>query len=346
MRADAPRRVRDPGQRAAKTPRGAVARSARLAGDMRFGAAFWVQRTTWPAVRDAALAAEAAGWDSLWIDDHLLNDEGDWTAPKFEGWSLLAALAPLTTRARLGTLVGANTFRNPGLTAKLATTLDHVSAGRAVLGIGAGWFEREHEAFGFDSFGSSTGERLDRFEEAVALIRRLFDGERVTHAGRFYALDDALCTPHPVQPRLPILVGGSGPRKTLRTAARHADLWNGYGEVDRIAAVSDTLSERCAEESRPFDEIERTVTMDVVVRDGVEEARRAYAAIEQAHGLALDGGADATELGLNAGGPPSAIADYLRPFAALGIAEVMWVFRDPFDRETIERLPEVRAALG
>lgn len=312
---------------------------------MRFGAALWVQRTTWPAVRDAARVAEAAGWDSLWIDDHLVTDEGDWAASKFEGWSLLAALAPLTTRIRLGLLVGANTLRNPGLTAKIATTVDHVSGGRVTLGLGSGWFAREHEAFGFEAFGASIGERLDRLDESVMLIRRLLDGERVTHAGRFYRFDDALCLPRPVQQRLPILVGGSGPRKTLRTVARYADLWNGYGELDRIAAVSDVLREHCADVGRPFDAIERTVTMDVVIRDSATEARRVYAAIDAAHGLATGDDVDPAELGLNAGGPPDAIADYLRPFAAIGVAEVMWVLRDPFDRETIERLPEVRAAL-
>ena len=102
---------------------------------MRFGAAFWIQRTDWPSLRDAALAAERAGFDSLWFDDHLLADEGDWRDAKLEGWAALAALAPLTTRARLGLLVAANTFRNPGLTAKLATTIDHLSGGRLILGL-------------------------------------------------------------------------------------------------------------------------------------------------------------------------------------------------------------------
>ena len=151
---------------------------------------------------------------------------------KLEGWATLAALAVLTERVRLGLLVGANTFRNPGLTAKLATTLDHLSDGRLVLGLGGGWFEREHDAFGLD-FGSGFGERLDRLDEAVGLIRRLLDGERVTHEGRFYRMHDAICEPRPVQARLPILIGGSGPTKTLRTTARDADLWNAYGSPER-----------------------------------------------------------------------------------------------------------------
>ena len=309
---------------------------------MRFGAAFWIQRTGWPALRDAVLAAETAGFDAVWLDDHLMADEGDWRDPKLEGWAALAALASLTSRVRLGHLVSANTFRNPGLTAKMATTLDHVSNGRFILGLGGGWFEREHEAFGL-AFGGGFGERLDRLEEATGLIERLLAGERVTHEGRFYRMVDALCEPRPVQARLPLLIGGSGPRKTLRTTARHADLWNGYGDPSRIAATSAVLRERCAEVGRPFESIERTVTMDVVIRDDAADARRAYAANRAAHGLG--GSGDDVDSSSNAVGPPEAVADVLLAFHALGIAEVMWVLRAPFDLETIGRLDEVRSAL-
>ena len=131
---------------------------------VKFGLQLWPQSTSWPEVRDAAVAAEKAGWDSIWTWDHLLAIQGPWQQPIYEGWTFLAGLASLTSRGRLGLMVGANTFRNPGLTTKLATTLDHVSNGRAVLGIGGAWFDREHEAFGID-FGKSPGERLDRSEE-------------------------------------------------------------------------------------------------------------------------------------------------------------------------------------
>ncbi len=311
---------------------------------MRFGAAFWMQRTGWPDLRDACLAAEAAGFDTIWLDDHLLSDEGAWPDPKLEGWSALAAVAAVTSRARLGLLVSANTFRNPGLTAKLATTLDHVSDGRAILGIGGAWFEREHDAFGID-FASGVGERLDRLDESVMLMRRLLDGERFSHEGRFYTFHDALCAPRPVQTHLPILVGGSGPKKTLRTTARYADLWNGYGSLDRIAATSDTLRQRCEEEGRSFEAIDRTVTMEIVIRDDPKTATRVRDEAADRHGLRGERGSDASERGLDAGGPPEAIAAYLRPFAELGIAEVIWVFRRPFDTETMQQLAEVRTAL-
>jgi len=311
---------------------------------MRFGAAFWIQRTDWPALRDAALAAESAGFDSLWFDDHLLSDEGDWQSPKLEGWTSLAALAALTTTSRLGLLVAANTFRNPGLTAKMAATLDHISGGRLILGLGGGWFGREHEALGLD-FGSGFGERLDRLEEAVGIIERLLAGERVTFDGRFYHLADAFCEPPPLQARLPILIGGSGREKTLRTTARHADLWNGYGTPARIAETSEVLRERCAEIGRPYESIRRTVMTELVIRETAASARAAFEGIEEGHGIRGRIGADGTPRGLAAGGPPSAVAEFLRPYVELGIDEVIWVFRSPFDLETIARLAEVRAAL-
>jgi F420-dependent oxidoreductase-like protein len=312
---------------------------------VRFGAAFWINRTDWPTLRDACLAAEAAGWDSLWIDDHLLADEGDPADTKLEGWSTLAALAVLTTRPRLGLLVAANTFRNPGLIAKTATTIDHLSAGRFVLGLGGGWFEREHDAFGID-FGAGFGERLDRLDESVGLIRRLLDGETVTHDGRYYAMHDAICAPRPVQPRLPILIGGSGPTKTLRTTARYADLWNGYGTPERIAGTCEILRERCAEAGRPFDAIERTVTVDAVMRDTPTAAREAWAETVAANGLEDQVGADGTDRGLGFGGPPVAAAAFAAEYEPIGIGEIIFTFRTPWDLETIRRLAEMRAALS
>src|SRR5918998_5596838 len=139
--------------------------------NIRLGVLFWNQATDWPSYEAAAKRADELGYDHIWAWDHLYAIFGDPYQPIFEGWLSLAAWAKVTERARLGLLVAANTFRNPGLTAKLATTLDHLSDGRFVLGLGGGWFGREHEAFGLD-FGSGFGERLDRLEEAVGLVER------------------------------------------------------------------------------------------------------------------------------------------------------------------------------
>lgn len=305
---------------------------------MRFGAAFWVQRTGWPELREAVLRAEAAGFDDLWIDDHLLSDEGDWRDPKLEGWTTLAAVAAITSRARIGHLVTANTLRNPGLVAKMATTLDHVSGGRMILGIGAGWFAREHAAFGFD-FGTGFGERLDRLAEAVPLVRRLLDGEMITHEGRFYRFDEALCAPRPLQPHLPILIGGSGPKKTLPLVARHADLWNCHGSTEDLAAHDRVLRVACEAVGRDQREIERTVNVNVVIRATRAEAERAWG--DWMRTQRPQEGEDR----LDAAGPVEEVAVTLQHLADIGFAHPVMIFRSPWDLETIEFLPDLREAM-
>ena len=305
---------------------------------IRFGAAFWVQRTGWPELRDAALRAEAAGADDVWIDDHVLCDEGDWTDGKLEGWTTLAALAAVTTRARLGHMVVANTFRNPGLVAKMAATVDQVSGGRLNLGLGAGWFEREHDAFGL-KFGPWVGERIDRLGEATSIIRRLLDGECVTHDGPHYRLHDAICAPRPVQAHLPILLGGAGPKKTIPLVARLADQWNVFGSPEKVAAADAVLRAACAAIGRDEAEIERTVALNVVVRDSRAQAETAWADWAGRH-LPID-----TEKEMNAGGTVEEVAAQLRRYVDLGFRHPVLIFRTPWDLETIDRLPELRAAL-
>jgi alkanesulfonate monooxygenase SsuD/methylene tetrahydromethanopterin reductase-like flavin-dependent oxidoreductase (luciferase family) len=284
-------------------------------------------------------AADASGADDLWIDDHLLSDEGDPDDPKFEAWSTLAAVAAVTTRARLGHLVAANTFRNPGLTAKLAITLDHISGGRAILGLGSGWFEREHDALGIE-FGSGFGERLDRLAESVEVIRRLLDGERFDHDGRFYRLSDALASPRPVQAHLPILIGGSGPQKTLRIVARRADLWNSYGSPASLAESDAILRERCVEVGRDESEIERTVNLNVVIRETRAEAERVWASYAAEH-RPRDG-----EGRIALGGPKDEVAAAIAEYARLGFRHPILIFRSPWDLETISALGAIREAVA
>jgi F420-dependent oxidoreductase-like protein len=306
---------------------------------VRFGLQLWPQHTTWPEYRDASLAAEAAEWDSIWTWDHLLAIQGPWQQPIFEGWGLLHAVAAVTSRVRIGLMVGANTFRNPGVTAKLATTLDHVSNGRAVLGIGGAWFEREHEAFGID-FGATVGERLDKLEEAVPLMRRLLDGEQVSHDGRFYTFTDALSEPRPVQAHLPILVGGSGPQKTLRTVARHADGWNTNGDVATLRDRLDILAGHCDDAGRDMGEIELTVSFPTIIRNTVEDA------VERRRSQLAENGIPEPEDIPTLMGPPETIAETFAPYRELGFSTVIVRMPAPFDRETIDRLPEVTALLG
>ena len=306
---------------------------------MRFGLQLWSQQTDWPGFRDSALAAEEAGWDSVWTWDHLNAIFGPWEQPILEGWSVLSALGPLTTRIRLGLMVGANTFRNPGLTAKLATTLDHVSGGRAVLGIGGAWFEREHDAFGID-FGTGFGDRLDRLDESVMLMRRLLDGERFSHDGRYYQLHDALCEPRPIQKRLPILVGGSGPRKTLRTVARRADGWNTSGTLEEVRSHLDILAEHCDDVGRDIATIEKSISFPIIVRDDPAAAASVYGVLLERNGIA-DMGTVPVLLG-----SPDEIADRLRPYVELGFETIIVRMPAPYDRETIDRMVQVQERIG
>jgi alkanesulfonate monooxygenase SsuD/methylene tetrahydromethanopterin reductase-like flavin-dependent oxidoreductase (luciferase family) len=303
----------------------------------RFGLQLWSQRTDWAGFRDAALAAETADWDSVWTWDHLMAIFGPWQQPIFEGWSVLAALAPITSKVRLGLMVGANTFRNPGHTAKLAATLDHLSEGRAVLGIGGAWFEREHEAYGID-FHSGFGERLDRLDEAVMLMRRLLDGERFSHEGRFYTMTDALSEPRPIQAHLPILVGGSGPKKTLRTVALRADGWNTGGTLEEVTAKLAKLAEHCEAVGRDIATIEKTVSFPIVIRDDPDAAEAAF------QGL-MDHNVVNRQDQRPLLGPPRHVADTIRPFIDLGFETVICRMPGPFDRETIDRMAEVRQLL-
>jgi F420-dependent oxidoreductase-like protein len=306
---------------------------------MRFGAQLWSQQTTWPQFRDAALRAEGAGWDSVWTWDHLLAIFGPWEQPILEGWSTLAATAAVTEKVRLGLMVGANTFRYPGITAKLATTLDNISEGRAVLGIGGAWFEREHDAFGIEAWGSGFGERLDRLDESVGIMRRLLAGERFSHEGTYYRLDDALCEPRPIQARLPILIGGSGPKKTLRTTARYGDAWNTAGTVEEVSGRVEILRGHCADVGREFGEIELTVSFPIVIRDTAAAAEAAYAQV-----LAVNG-TDTLDVPTLLGSP-ELVADGLAPFAEMGFTTTIARLPGPYDLETIDRMGEVAERLA
>ena len=306
---------------------------------MRFGLQLWPQATGWPEFRDAARAADDAGWDSIWTWDHLLAIFGPWQQPILEGWSVLAGLGPVTSRVRLGLMVGANTFRNPGLTAKLATTLDHLSGGRAVLGIGAAWFDREHDAFGID-FGKSPGERLDWLDESVLLMRRLLDGERFDHDGPRYTFHDAICEPRPIQPHLPILIGGSGRRKTLRTVAERADGWNSSGTVEEVRESLEVLAQHAEAVGRDLATLEKTISFPIILRDS---AAAATARMDElmAHNGVQDMG-DVPHLL----GTPDEVADGIRPYRDLGFETVIVRMAAPYDDETIARIGEVAERLA
>jgi alkanesulfonate monooxygenase SsuD/methylene tetrahydromethanopterin reductase-like flavin-dependent oxidoreductase (luciferase family) len=303
--------------------------------DLKLGMLLWSQTGTWPEMLDAARRIDRLGYEHLWTWDHLYAIYGDPYQPIFEGWSLLNAWAMATERVRLGLLVGANTFRNPGLFARHAVTLDHVSGGRAILGVGGAWFDLEHQAHGLE-FGSGYGQRLDWLDEAVAAMHALLRGRAVTsEPGGRYAFDDLRLIPGPLQDRLPIMIGGSGEKKTLRTIARYADQWNAFGTADVLAHKDGVLRRHCAEVGRDEREIERTVGCKVVIRDSAAEARRVWAA-QMAHNRTPEDEWDGPDVAWI--GTPEEVAAEIRSRAEVGFRSVIVEMPAPYDVETIERL--------
>jgi alkanesulfonate monooxygenase SsuD/methylene tetrahydromethanopterin reductase-like flavin-dependent oxidoreductase (luciferase family) len=302
--------------------------------DVKLGILLWSQAASWPDMLEAAKRVDRLGYDHLWTWDHLYAIFGDPYQPIFEGWTALAAWAMATERTRLGLLVGANTFRNPGLVAKTVATLDHISGGRAILGLGGAWMEPEHRAHGID-FGSGFGQRLDWLDESVAAIRRILDGGSVTSApGGRYAFDDLRHQPAPVQRHVPILIGGSGEKKTLRTVAKYADMWNAMGPVELMAHKVEVLREHCAAVGRDPAEIEFTLGVKVTLRDSKAEAERVWAEKMTANRTPM---AEVEDDDTFWNGTPEEIADRLRPYVELGFRTVISEQPAPYDVETFER---------
>jgi alkanesulfonate monooxygenase SsuD/methylene tetrahydromethanopterin reductase-like flavin-dependent oxidoreductase (luciferase family) len=295
----------------------------------RLGVLAWNQGTDWPEFRDIGAKADRLGYDNLWTWDHLYPIVGSPEGPILEGYMALAGWAGVTQRATLGLMVGANPFRNPALVVKMITALDHISSGRAILGIGGAWFEDEHRAFGID-FGSSVGERLDRLDEAVELMRDMLHQERASARGVIYHAEAVRNDPPPVQAHLPILIGGGGEQKTLRTVARYADMWNVAGvDPETAARKVGILRGHCEEVGRDPAEIEMTVSLGpTVLRDNPADVPPIVAAVE-----ARNQGFDRPLLSGNA----DQLAERVRAYTDIGFTTVLFHTMPPYDDETLER---------
>jgi len=278
----------------------------------------------WPELVAMARAAEEVGFDSIWVGDHLLYrgddrpERGPWDA-----WTTLSALAAETERVHLGPLVACAAFHPPGILARMAATIDEISGGRFVLGIGAGWNRAE-----FDAFGIEYDRRASRFEEAFDVIRRLLDGERVTAQGRFHRVEDAVLLPTPAR-RVPLMVGSNGDR-LLRAALPHVDAWNtwfeDYGNTpEGFAALNDRVSARARDVERDPAEVTRSACA-LVVLDGEARERLVPDNVSPIQGSA------------------SAMADRLRALADAGADEVILVV-SPITERSIRSFGEVLAPL-
>ncbi len=252
-----------------------------------------------------ATTAESAGFDSLWVMDHLFQIPGigHVDEPMFEAYTLLGGLAARTHRARLGALVTGVTYRNPALLAKEVTALDVLSGGRAVLGIGAAGFEAEHAGLGFDF--PPLSERFDRLQEALIICRSMFTEDAPSFDGRFYRINGAVNRPRPVQPGgPPILIGGGGERRTLRLVAEHADACNLFGDVETVRHKLEVLARHCDDVGRDPATITKTRLGTLVIGATASEADRKVADLRAARGM----NESALRAMVTAGGPDAVIA--------------------------------------
>lgn len=299
--------------------------------EIKFGALCWNQYTDWPSLLQAGVRADTLGYDTLWTWDHLYPIIGDSHGPIFEGWLTITAWAMATRRIRIGLMVGANTFREPTLTAKMATTLDHLSGGRAILGIGAAWFEEEHLDFGIP-FGSGFPERLRWLGEALPIMRGMLDGTEPTASGPRYRARHVRNDPPPVQAHLPILVGGGGEKVTLRLVAKYADMNNVGGGIENVRRKEAILLEHCAAVGRDPAAIERTTGIGTVfIRDDRAEAERLFRAAFERNRIAEPWKDQPV-------GTPEDVAGMLAPYLELGYRHFIAGFPATYDEESMTRL--------
>jgi alkanesulfonate monooxygenase SsuD/methylene tetrahydromethanopterin reductase-like flavin-dependent oxidoreductase (luciferase family) len=285
----------------------------------------------WTDLLDEVRHAERTGWDGVYLADHFMGDGGGFGAPEvpnLEATAALAALGAATERLRIGPLVLGNTYRHPAVVAKWAVTLDHITGGRAVLGIGAGWQQNEHDQYGIEL--PAPGQRVSRLDEACRAITALLSEPRTTMHGEHYVLRDALSEPKPVQERLPLLVGGKGDRM-LGLVARHADEWNMWGLPPVIAERTRVLERRCEAIGRDPSTIRRSTQALVMVTEDGERARRFVEAVAPRAAVA---------------GPPERFAEVVQGWAGFGIDEV--IVPDGAlgtGQERLERLDALRGAV-
>jgi F420-dependent oxidoreductase-like protein len=287
---------------------------------VRFGIQTPQEGATYDALATHWREADALGFDSVWLDDHLYSIVRPPGEPQMEAWTLLAALARETRRIEIGILVTCNSYRSPALVAKLAATVDVLSGGRLVHGMGAGWYESEYRGYGYDF--PPVGVRLAQLDEALTLQKLLWREERASFSGRHYRLHEAWCSPKPVRrPHPPILIGGGGERVLLRLVARHADVWNGSGDVAEFGRKLDVLRAHCAAEGRSFDTIEKSWFGNVIIDADAARADARLARVAAAWGMS-----PAQMASRALAGTPERVVERVREYVALGVTHFIGMY--------------------
>jgi F420-dependent oxidoreductase-like protein len=303
---------------------------------IRFGLQAAPQQITVAELQEVWKEAEDLGFDTLWVNDHLLPSVGPPDGANLDGWTTLAAIAAATSRVKIGALVTSNTFRHPAVLAKMATTVDHLSNGRLILGIGAGYLESEHQAYGITL--PPVKERTKRLEEALEVITKLWTADStVSFKGQYYTLVDAPFMPKPLQrPYPPIMIGGVGEKRVLPLVARYAQMWNiGNLTPDEIAAKSKVLEEYCRKIGRNCAEIERSYLTPLYVKTDPAEAQGFLERVAKQRGLSVEQARKSLLVG-----DPAAIRRQLQTYIDVGVTHFIIALRRPglYDREGVRLL--------
>jgi alkanesulfonate monooxygenase SsuD/methylene tetrahydromethanopterin reductase-like flavin-dependent oxidoreductase (luciferase family) len=300
---------------------------------MQFGVQLLPQEVTWSEWRDGWLRVDDLGFDSNWSFDHVHAPRGDPASPTFEGWVGMAALATLARHTWTGMLVSPGTFRNPGLMLKMATTMDHLTGGKFIYGLGAGWHANEHRAYGFG--WPEPRERVSRLAEALEITHRMWNraAQPASFEGRYYQLDRAFTNPPPLQaPRPPILVAGSGPR-ILRLAARYADIYDSWPPLGPMLQRFAALRAECERIGRPYAAIKRSVSVDYLWAPDPSTRTEQIEAI-----VAASPDRDPAMIrGRILAGGQKELIDQIRAYAAEGAEQVILHVGSPYDMEGLER---------
>lgn len=288
----------------------------------------------WSTCRDVALRAERLGYDSIWVYDHFHNVPTPAHEAVFECWTVMAALAEATTTIRLGQMVSCTSYREPTLTAKITSSLDVISGGRLDWGVGAGWYNHEYEAYGYEFPKASV--RIGMLREAVEIVTAMWREADTTYEGRYYTVRGAQCDPKPLQePRPPVWIGGSGEQLTLRVVARLADKSNFGGKPHEWQHKRAVLQQHCTDVGRDEDEIEKTWSPECLIRATEAEARAFHEARREQQPWLEEW--DSYRLG-NLAGTPEQVSERIAEYVAMGCTYFVPWFPDYPGTETLERL--------
>ena len=301
-----------------------------MAREMRFGIQTGPQLVTWPELVDIWQVADGLKFDTAWTFDHFFPIMADPKGPQLEGWVTLTALAMTTRQVRVGTLVTGITYRHPSVLAKMGASLDVITGGRLEMGLGAAWFQGEHEALGIPF--PPVAERIKRLGEACEVITRMWAEEAATWKGQYYEINQAYCNPKPVQkPRPPILIGGGGEQLTLKMVARYADTWNAFGTPEIFRHKIRVLEQHCRAVGRDPQSIERSVSLPPVLTKDRSRVDTMLADMANRRAMTIED-ARASMLW---GSPDDAIKK-LEAFRELGVTHIILSLRPPYDAGQLE----------